>query len=411
MKHNPFRLILWLLSFAGLSFMACRKSTTLTGPVQLPADASAIIQSNAHFAFDFFHATLQNDAGLSNKLVSPISVYFDLAMLENGAKQATQDSILYAMRLAAAQTPSLNATAKALLQQLPLLDSKISLSIANSIWYDQSIQPVPSFLQTNDSFYNAQVQGLNFNDPASLTTINNWVSQETKGNIPQILNQLLPGSLILLNAVYFNGSWSHNFDTAATKMGNFTNVSGQPVNTPFMSLLNTVNYMANDTVQMLQLPYGGGDFNMYLMKPGTALSTAQLANYLSPSTFGNWQSKLDSTLLQLYLPRFGFGYSIPNLQPELGSMGMGIAFSNLADLSGIFPQGASISQSAHKTMIKVSETGTTAAAVTVITVMPTAILTPNYPIISFDHPFLFLIQEKSTGTVLFIGLLNDPSQS
>ena len=411
MKHNPFRLILWLLSFAGLPFMACRKSTTLTGPVQLPADASAIIQSNAHFAFDFFHATLQNDAGLSNKLVSPISVYFDLAMLENGAKQATQDSILYAMRLAAAQTPSLNATAKALLQQLPLLDSKISLSIANSIWYDQSIQPVPSFLQTNDSFYNAQVQGLNFNDPASLTTINNWVSQETKGNIPQILNQLLPGSLILLNAVYFNGSWSHNFDTAATKMGNFTNVSGQAVNTPFMSLLNTVNYMANDTVQMLQLPYGGGDFNMYLMKPGTALSTAQLANYLSPSTFGNWQSKLDSTLLQLYLPRFGFGYSIPNLQPELGSMGMGIAFSNLADLSGIFPQGASISQSAHKTMIKVSETGTTAAAVTVITVTPTAVLTPNYPIISFDHPFLFLIQEKSTGTVLFIGLLNDPSQS
>ena len=393
-----------------LSVSSCKKNVQqpdILQPVVLPANATGIIQSNTDFAFDFLHSVLHNDNTPTNKLVSPLSIYIALSMLYNGANGATLDSIQYALRLNNAGAAYLNNTCKALLKQLPFSDNEVNLAIANSIWYDQSIQPLQSFLNINDSFYNAQVQGLNFSDPASVKIINNWVSSRTNGKITKILDQLA-SNLYLINAVYFKGTWKTAFDQSKTANAPFTTASGTSESVPFMSLTHTFNYLANDTAQMIQLPYGGGDFNMFVLLPGTNYTAIQLASFLNSGSFYSWQSRMDSMEIQLSVPKFQYSYSISNMQPELTDMGMGIAFTKSADLTRIYAQGGQVSQAIHKTWINVDETGTEAAAVTAIGIIATA--TRNN-LMLVDHPFLYLIQEKSSGVLLFIGIVNDPAAS
>jgi serpin B len=391
-----------------LASVSCKKNAQqpdVLKPVVLPANATGIIQSNTDFAFDFLHSVLQNDKTPTNKLVSPLSIYIALSMLYNGANGATLDSIQYALRLNNAGAAYLNKTCKALLQQLPFSDNEVNLSIANSIWYDQSLQPLQSFLNINDSFYNAQVQGLNYSDPSSVNTVNNWVSSKTNGRITKIIDQLT-SNLYLINAVYFKGSWKTAFDQSKTVKAQFTTAAGTNESVPFMSLTHTFNYLANDTAQMVQLPYGGGDFNMFVLLPATNYTATQLASFLNSGTFSSWQSRMDSMSVQLSIPKFQYSYGISNMQPELSDMGMGIAFTHSADLTRIYLQGAQVSQAIHKTWINVDETGTEAAAVTAIGII-TTVARDNTMIV--NHPFLYVIQEKSSGVILFIGIVNDPA--
>jgi serpin B len=148
---------------------------------------------------------------------------------------------------------------------------------------------------------------------------------------------------------------------------------------------------------------------MYVLLPRTNMPVTQLASVLNRPLFANWQAHLDSTEVQLFLPKFQYSYSIDNMFPELSAMGMGIAFSDAADLTKIYPQGAYVSQAIHKTYINVDETGTEAAAVTAITVTVTSAPAPF--VLRLDHPFLYVIQEKTSGMILFIGQVNDPTQS
>lgn len=409
-RDTLYSAILILLCFSILD-LSCKKNTIqpdIEKPLILPANASGIIQSNKDFAFDFLHTALQNDVAPSNKMVSPLSIYMALSMLYNGANYATRDSIQYALRLDHSSAAYLNNTCSALLQQLPLTDNAVNLSIANSIWYDEALRPLQSFLNVNDSFYNARIQALNFSDPSSVTTINNWVSQQTKANITKIINQL-SGQLLLINAIYFKGSWENAFDKNLTANASFKNGSGNNVSTPFMSLKSSFNYLGNDSAQIIQLPYGGGNFNMYVLLPGIDIQATQLAYNLNSSLFAKWQSQMDSAKIQLYLPKFQYSYSINNMQPELSAMGMGIAFSKAADFTNIYPMSAQLNQAIHKTYISVDESGTVASAVTAIGVITTVISQPI--IMNVNKPFLYVIQEKSSGLILFIGIVNDPTQS
>jgi serpin B len=411
-KNMLFIAIIVLLGYGTLS-SSCKKNIQqpdILKPIVLPpAGTSGIIQANTDFAFDFWHTVLQNDSSPVNKMVSPLSIYLALSMLYNGADHATRDSIQYALRLNGISIEDLNNTCKALLQQMPLVDNEVNLSIANSIWYDKSQQPLQSFLNVNDSFYNAGIQALNFGDPASVTTINDWVSKQTHGKITQIIDQLA-GVLCLVNAVYFKGSWTAAFDKKATANASFTTAEDKTVSAPFMFLHSFLRYFGNDSLQMVQLPYGGGNFNMYVLLPRTNMQVTQLAAVLNRPSFANWQAHLDSTDVQLFLPKFQYSYSIDNMLPELSAMGMGIAFSDAADLTKIYSGGAQVNQAIHKTYINVDETGTEAAAATAVNVGGNT--SPAPPLmLRFDHPFLYVIQEKTSGVILFIGQVNDPTQS
>src|SRR6185312_11562144 len=200
-----------ILCFA-LTFASCHKtiqSPVVDTPLDLPAGSSTITDAANQFAINTFQQTLKTEPSGPNTLISPLSIYLALDMTYNGAAGTTADSMAATLQLQGAPLGQLNAVSHALLQQLPKEDSKVQLNIANSIWYATKFPaPATGFKDSITNSYQGAVQPLDFTNPGSLNTINSWVSKNTAGKIPQLLKQLDPGLVMLLvNAVYFNGSW------------------------------------------------------------------------------------------------------------------------------------------------------------------------------------------------------------
>lgn len=387
----------------------CEKSSTpvIHQPLILPENSDQIIAAQNHFAFQLFKEVLQRDKSLSNKLVSPFSIYMALSMTYNGAANETQKAMQKALQLDGIMTGLLNETNKNLITGLPEEDSRVVLNIANSIWYrNEGYQPLPDFLQTIGNYYHAKVSGTDF-DQATVNQINNWVANATHQKIKTILENISPEDVMyLINAIYFNGQWKYKFDANQTQDRTFHTANGE-VQTSFMTQKATLNYTRNDSLQIIELPYGAGDFNMYILLPDEEIDLPQFVSSLNVNAFNHYLSELDSMQVKLYLPKWEYSYKIQNMKPELTAMGMGIVFND-ADFSNMYPPaaGAYISKVIHKAYIEVNEKGTEAAAVTAVGISTTSSL-PE-PVIDVNHPFLYFITEKTSGTVLFIGEVNDP---
>jgi len=403
---------------AACFFLSCKKSGVnppgdVTNTITLPANGTSAVAASNSFAFKFFQSALQNDAGGNNKLISPLSIYLALSMVYNGADNATKDSMATALQLAGFNINDLNQTCKALIDQLPGEDNKVTLSIANSIWYAKgNIQPLSSFLTVNSNYFNAGFQPLDFTNPSSVNTINNWASANTQGKIPTILTAIDPSDVMyLLNAIYFKGAWQYSFKPSDTYNDAFHLPDGSIVNVPFMKQVLTLNTFHGSQFDMAELPYGGGNsFSMFVISPND-----------KTIPFNQFAANLDATVIKsavagmskvpgvtLLLPKWEYSYPIDDMRPELAALGMGIAFSNGADFSKMYNTGVEIDKAIHKTYIKVDEVGTEAAAVTVIGITPTDVGPFNY--FRLDHPFIYVIAEKQTGAILFTGILNDPSK-
>ncbi len=402
---------------AVLSF-TCTKNKPIildeTQSVILPSNGPEVISANNHFAFAFFKATLAQDTLNPNKLISPLSIYLALSMVYNGADNATKDSIAQTLQLSGIDINNLNPVCQALISQLPKEDNKVQMNIANSIWYRQnSYTPLASFLDILQNNFQASAQGLNFNDPSSVNTINDWVSQKTYNKIPTIIQKIDPSDLMyLINAIYFNGEWQHGFKTSDTQNDNFYLQNGNTKNVPFMHQEIKANIFQDSTFSMIELPYGSGkSFSMYILKPtGLEGSLSTFASSLNENILTNAISKMDSSTVELQMPKWEYSYEVQDMRPELSMLGMGIAFGNNADFSKIYDPAQSkvdISKAIHKAYIKVNEEGTEAAAVTAIGFQTTSMPIPP-PIFKLDHPFVYSIVEKQTGTVLFLGMMNEP---
>jgi serpin B len=398
---------------------SCHKSVQSPGTsktLDLPAGSPAIITAGNQFALNFFGSLLQQDTASNNKLISPFSIYMALSMVYNGSAGATSDSIAKTLALEGISTTELNAVSAALIKQLPSEDSKVTLSVANSLWYQQTgPQPVPGFLNSMTEDYNGYIQPLNFSSPASLTTINSWVAAKTDNKITNLLSSLSPAdAMVLINAIYFNGAWQYAFNPADTRNNTFYLSNGTTTSVPFMNQQVTLRSYQDPAYTLLELPYGSGNsFDMYVVMPANQqVSLGSFATSFNSSTWAASLSHLDSQTISLYLPKWQTSYFIPNLLPGLTSLGMGIAFGPGADFSAMFSTPTYISQAAHKAYIDVSETGTVAAAATSITVVTeVAGSQPVIPVVTIDHPYLYFIAEKQTGDILFIGTMNNPAQN
>lgn len=371
-----------------------------------------ISQAKNNFAFALFKTSIQHNPNEINRFISPQSIFMDFAMLYNAAENKTKKAMEKALFLGDAHRKTLNSYEADFLNKLPHIDSTVTLTIANAIWHRKDLTPKPEFLSINRAFYKAKIEAANFKNPNTVDDINHWVSENTAGKIPSLIDQIAPGeALFLLNAVYFKGQWKYEFKSSQTQELDFFTAQ-QPIKTPFMFKDRRYNYAQNDQMELIEIPYGNGNYSMLALLPAKNSSVHALVENLNTTEFDALLVSLQSRSLKLWFPKWEIEYSADQLVDNLTALGMGIAFQNNADFSGLFDsERTKISQVKHKTYIKVDEEGTEAAAATSIGMVTTSMPMPTEKELRFDRPFVYLIYEKTTNTILFIGTMDNPSGS
>ncbi len=364
-----------------------------------------LIESDNEFGLGFFREVMINDTS-DNIMVSPLSVALALGMTYNGAADSTKEAMKETLKLSGLTDEEINVAYESIVDQLLKLDPKVILSIANSIWYTQDFTVLPEFIDLNQQYYDAEVNELDFAFPGAKDIINAWVDEKTNGLIPEIIDYIPPLAVMyLINAIYFKGMWKYEFDPEATSQQPFYLKNGNTEMVDIMEMECDLMFMSNNLFSAVQLPYGDGAFNMTILLPHSQYTPDDIAEELTNENWNVWMNSFSEISVTVKLPKFKFEFS-RLLNDDLIDMGMGIAFDqDNADFSGINPdEQLYISRVLHKTFIDVNEEGTEAAAVTAVEIS----LTSAGPFFVVDRPFIFTIQENSTGTILFMGKVNRP---
>lgn len=371
---------------------------------------SRLVSANTSFGFKLFAEVAKQDAG-KNVFISPASVGLALAMTYNGAAGETKLGMERALEIQGINHAELNNAYAQLRQALESADPKVELDIANSLWGRKGVTFNPDFIQRNKQFYGAEVTALDFGDPGAPATINSWVSDKTKGKITHIVDQIDAQTILfLINAIYFKGKWSREFDKAKTKEDSFTTGTGQQKRVPMMHQSGNYNYYEGKNFQAVSLPYGDGRASMYIFLPAQGSRLDEFQKELTAANWESWMKQFAETKGDISVPRFKVEYEI-GLNDALKALGMGLAFdANRADFSGIVQgsERAYISRVKHKTFAEVNEEGTEAAAVTSVEMRTTSARIQKTFQMIVDRPFFCAIRDNKTGTLLFVGSITDP---
>jgi serpin B len=377
-----------------------------------PADQQKLAAANNGFAFKLLKQ-LAKDQPAANIFISPYSASTVLQMAGSGAAGQTKIEMQQVLGTTGLSSDTVSAANKEITQSLNSGNTNIILNTANAIWYRQDAHVKPEFMARNQQFFSATVAPLNFADPHSVDVINSWASEKTHGKISRIADGMIDQvytRLFLANAVYFKGRWADPFDAKDTKDRPFHLRSGNQKDVPMMTQTKTFTYRHGTGYQAVRLPYQDENLAMYVFLPDTNSSPEKLLGIMNGDT---WQRVTKPGFSEkegmVVLPRLKLEYSVELNQP-LQALGMKTAFDMVkADFSGIAPQ-LYISAARQKMFVEVKEEGTEAAAVTGIAVMTesTAMPLPNPFQMIVDRPFLFLIEDKQTGTILFTGVMFDP---
>lgn len=347
-----------------------------------------------------------------NVFISPLSIAIALQMTAHGSAGATWNAMAGTMNLSGLPRAEIPAGNQQLREELVNADSAVRLDIANSLWLSQGVKLQKQFTADCDKYYQAPVTTLDFGRPDAVTTINDWVSKNTNGRIEEIVSELKPEEfLVLVNAIYFKGSWTKEFDPKLTAPREFHLASGS-AQRQMMNREDRFRYKEDDAMQALVLPYGDGRLNLYVFLPRAKDGLSKLIGATKPDNFAGLFAGFAEKKGTVVLPRFKIEFE-QSLNATLKQLGMGPAFSPAADFSKMVvpPATAAISEVLHKTFVEVNEEGTEAAAVTGVKMMMTAMPRPEEKF-SFvcDHPFLCAIRDDVTGSVLFLGAIFDPKQ-
>jgi serpin B len=400
-----------LVLFALLSLISCNKEVIKKDPIpiQITQKAQEILSASNQFGFEMLQKVYDED-GNKNLMISPLSITQALSMTYNGAKGETQMAFENVLHFSGQTTEEVNQAALDLTNALLEVDSKVDISIANSIWYREDFSVEQDFININQTYYNAEVSELDFINPASKDIINNWVDDKTNHKIEKIVDNISGDDVMfLINAIYFKGVWKAEFDKGDTEDEPFYLANGTTKNTSMMKIENDFSVSLEQTYSAIELPYGQGNYSMVVLLPNDDSSLNELIDQLDNEEWNALMQNLgEPTSWNIELPKFKFEYE-NKLNNELTDLGLGIAFSDLADFTGINKDGGLvISRVKHKTFIEVNEEGTEAAAVTSVAVSLTSV-GPNTNTFAVDHPFLFVIKEKYTNAILFMGTVIDPS--
>lgn len=368
-----------------------------------------VVESGDAFGLTLFREVIQAEKD-KNVFISPLSVSMALGMTLNGANGGTLDAMQNTLELAGLSTEEINQSYKSLMELLIQLDPQVKFEIANSIWHRDDYTFEPDFINLNKTFFDAVVRALNFADPGAKDIINAWVKEQTHGRIEEIVDQITPDHVMfLINAIYFKGIWTYEFDPANTKDDQFITVGGSPVPCKMMNVKGDFSYFANESFQAIDLPYGDAGFSMTIFLPKVPSDIDPLIAGLTPEKWSAWVASFSKHAVELSLPRFSMQYDL-TMNDVLTALGMGIAFSDDADFTRMHRLGGlKISKVKHKSFVQVDEEGTEAAAVTSVEIIRVTWGTGGGLLtMRVDHPFVFAIRENHSGTILFIGKVVAP---
>lgn len=412
--------ILLLLTISAIFLTQCQNTITNPDPSvktlrPLTHTEQMLANSSQSFGVDVFRNLAENTAG-KNVFISPLSLSMALGMTVNGAADSTRTAMMNALEVSETDVPGLDASYQSLIKLLTNADPQVKMQLANSIWYRNTFQVQQNFIDTCKNFFGAQVQGLDFGSGNAANVINNWVSDKTNGLITKMVQPPISDTIVmyLINAIYFKGSWRYQFDKSKTEPGDFTLSNGRIVKPDMMQQTATFpTYRASDGTQMLDMAYGDSLFSMTVILPPSGTNIDTFISGLTRAKLDNWISQLYRTKIQVIIPKFKIAYDT-TFNKVLADMGMGVAFSpKYANFTNINPDKSlhlHISQVKQKSYVKVDEEGTEAAAVTAVSMGVTAVGPTEPPVFRADRPFVYLIRERTSGTILFIGKMENPTE-
>ena len=375
--------------------------TTL--PRALTAGEQRVIGAANDFSFALFRRLSTAQQG-DNVFTSPLSATMALGMAMNGAAGTTHDEMRTTLGFGAtAPEAEIGESYKSLIALLRGLDPSVDFRIANSIWYRTGFPVHQSFLDAGRDWFDARVSAIDFGSPAAVPTINDWVSQATVGKIPTILETIRDDQIMfLINAIYFKGSWRTRFDPAQTIDAPFHALGGdQPAK--LMHREGTMKYLESADFKAVDLPYGSNAYSMTVVLPNEGRSVETVASSMQSASWAEWMTQFRDAEVDLQLPRLKLAWE-RGLIPDLESLGMRAAFvPGGADFTRLSPAGRDlyISVVKQKTYVDVNEEGTEAAAVTNVGI--TLVSMPVRVPFRVDRPFILVLRERLSGTILFMG--------
>lgn len=376
------------------------------------AEIGVLVKGNNSFAFDLYSKLANNNGNL---FFSPYSISSALAMTYAGARGET--AIQMAKTLHFSLKPErLHPALADLTATFNAKGKSYQLSVANALWGQTGYNFLPEFLKTTKKYYGAGFKEVDYVDEGkreqARQTINKWVEERTNNKIkelikPKILDALT--RLVLTNAIYFKGKWELQFKPEDTQDLPFHISAEEKKNVPMMRQTAKFKYTENGQAQVLELPYTGGDLSMVVLLPRANYGLAKLEESLCPENIQSWLSQLSKEKVRVFLPRFKLEKDFV-LNEKLQDLGMIDAFDeNTADFSGMTPKRQLyITKVIHKAFVEVNEEGTEAAAATAVIMGTKSAMIDNTPVFRADRPFVFLIRDLRSGSILFMGRMADP---
>jgi len=410
-------LLVIILAGVGLIYIIARPAlpvvaVSLNDKAATEEGVSAVVEANNRFAFDFY----AKHKGDSNFFFSPYSVSSAMSMVYEAAKDSTASQIASVFHFPDIKT--LEPSSARIYNEINKTDKSYSLNTANALWAQKDYKFLPNYFKTIGEYYGGQLTNLDFisNVENSRITINNWVEDRTNDKIKNLIPQGMISEdtrLVLTNAIYFKGKWQEQFKKKDTKQENFSITPKSTIKTDMMQLTGEdarFQYAENGDVKVLSLPYQGNDLSMVLILPEDGKTIQDAENYLSVDKFSELKASMQKWQVDVYVPKFKLETKY-FMSQDLASMGMPIAFSDNANFSGMTGSNdLKIDQVIHQAFVRVDEEGTEAAAATAITMKVTSAMPQQAKIFRADHPFLFIIQQNSTGNILFLGRIDSPGK-
>ncbi len=416
MKNNIRKSLLVALISSSVIMVSCEKSNTNDQPGE-PVNITTelyqreVIDSANKFAFDLFRPVIANSNETENLIISPFSITSALSMTLNGASGWTLDAMRKTLGLKEKTLAQINNTYLKLMTEMVPVDKRVVLEIANSVWVEKRLIVKQPFITELQKYYKADARDIDVTNPDAVDIVNSWIGEKTHDKVTDMLDNLDNDlAMLLINAVYFNGKWRYRYDKSDTKEEPFYVTPQDSKTVPIMHQTENLKVARSNNLTIAEIPYGQGNFTMVVVLPDVNITAQEVVNALSPSLWREWVSLLDDNThkTELSMPRFKYKFK-RLLNNDLSDLGMGIAFTPDADFSNISDQGLMINRVLHQAFIETDEEGTEAAAATVVEITFTS-AGPN-PVfkVTLDHPFLYFIREISTGTILFMGRVSDPT--